>query len=63
MIVDVYLLVGDGVSAMSIINRRTTMPHIFITGGSRQIIPKDSIMPHKPFGTADLMSAARRNPR
>ena len=42
---------------MSTIHRRTAMPHIFMTGGSRHTIPKDSIVLHKPFGTAELTKA------
>lgn len=60
MIVDVYLRVGTGVSAMKIIRRRTAMPHIFMTGGPRHIIPKDAIVLHKPFGTAELTHALQR---
>lgn len=57
MIVDVYLRVGTGVAAMEIIHRRTAMPHIFMTGGSRHIIPKEAIVLHKPFGSAELTTA------
>ena len=57
MIVDVYLRAGSGVSAMSIIHRRTAMPHIFMTGGPRHIIPKDAVVLHKPFGLASLTRA------
>ncbi len=60
MIVDVYLRIGNGVSAMKIIHQRTAMPHIFMTAGPRHIIPKDSIVLHKPFGTADLTKALER---
>ena len=57
MIVDVYLRVGNGVSAMNTINQRAAMPHIFMTGGSRHVIPKNAIVLHKPFGSADLTKA------
>ncbi len=57
MLVDVHLQGGNGVSAMNVIHRSTVMPHIFMTGGSRQVIPKGSIVLHKPFGTADLTRA------
>ena len=57
MIVDVYLQVGNGISAMKIIRRRTAMPHIFMTGGPRDIVPKDAVVLHKPFGTVDLTRA------
>lgn len=57
MIVDAYLRVGNGVSAMDAILRRTAMPHIFMTGGSRQIIPPQATVLHKPFGTAGLTAA------
>src|ERR1700733_2158625 len=52
MIVDAYLQVGTGVSAMNAILRRTAMPHIFMTGGSRQITPPQAAVLYKPFGAA-----------
>lgn len=57
MIVDAYLQVGSGVSAMDAILRRTGMPHIFMTGGLRQIIPPQAIVLYKPFGKAGLAAA------
>ena len=57
MIVDVYLRDGDGVSAMDIILRRTAMPHIFMTGGRRRILPANATILYKPFGAADLAAA------
>jgi CheY-like chemotaxis protein len=41
IIVDVNLQVGSGVTAMNAILRLTTMPHIFMTGGSRLSMPAD----------------------
>ena len=60
MIVDAYLQAGSGVSAMNAILQRTAMPHIFMTGGSRQIIPPHATVLHKPFGTAGLTAALDR---
>ncbi len=64
MIVDAYLKAGSGVSAMNAILRRTAMPHIFMTGGPRQIIPANATVLYKPFGriglTAALDSVARQ---
>lgn len=60
MIVDAYLKVGTGVSAMAEIIRRVAMPHIFMTGGSRQIIPPQAIVLYKPFGKAALTAALDR---
>ncbi len=57
MIVDAYLQAGSGVSAMDAILRRTAMPHIFITGGPRQIIPPQATVLYKPFGTVGLTAA------
>jgi CheY-like chemotaxis protein len=57
MLVDVYLQIGNGVSAMAAILQHIVMPHIFMTGGSRQIIPPQAIVLFKPFGTAGLMAA------
>ncbi len=57
MIVDAYLKVGSGVSAMDVILQRTAMPHIFMTGGSRKIIPSQATVLHKPFDTTDLTAA------
>ncbi len=60
MIVDVHLRVGSGVSAMEAILRRTAMPHIFMTGGARALIPARAIVLHKPFDTASLVAALDR---
>ena len=60
MIVDAYLKVGSGVAAMDTILRRGAMPHIFMTGGSRQIIPPQATVLFKPFGTAGLTAALDR---
>lgn len=60
MIVDAYLQAGSGVSAMRSILLHTAMPHIFMTGGSRQCIPVDAVLLHKPFGKADLTVALKR---
>jgi DNA-binding response OmpR family regulator len=60
MIVDVVLLAGSGVAAMHAILRRTAMPHIFMTGGSRQSIPAGETVLYKPFGAADLTAAVTR---
>ena len=60
MIVDVVLHVGDGVTAMDAILRRTAMPHIFMTGGSRQSIPVGEAVLYKPFGAAGLTAALAR---
>jgi DNA-binding response OmpR family regulator len=57
MIVDVVLRVGGGVSAMATILRRTAMPHIFMTGGSRRGIPDNAEVLQKPFGTLGLTAA------
>ena len=57
MIVDAYLKVGSGVSAMTAILRRAAMPHIFMTGGPRQIIPPQATVLFKPFGAASLTAA------
>lgn len=57
MIVDVVLRGGGGVSAMATILRRTAMPHIFMTGGSRQNIPDNAAVLQKPFGTLGLTAA------
>ena len=60
MIVDAYLRVGNGVSAMETILRRTAMPHFFMTGGLRQIIPPQATVLYKPFGRAGLKTALDR---
>ena len=57
MIVDAYLQPGSGVSAMKTILRRTAMPHIFMTGGNRQVVPPHATVLHKPFGVAGLTVA------
>ena len=57
MIVDAYLKPGSGVSAMDTILRRTAMPHIFMTGGHRQVVPPHATVLHKPFGMAGLTVA------
>jgi len=57
MIVDATLRAGGGVSAMRTILRRTAMPHIFMTGGSRQSIPAGGTVLLKPFGVTGLMTA------
>ena len=57
MIVDAYLQEGSGVAAMTAILRRTDMPHIFMTGGPRQIIPPQATVLYKPFGAAGLTAA------
>ncbi len=33
------------------------MPHIFVTGGSRQSISADAVVLQKPFGKASLLAA------
>ncbi len=60
MIVDAYLETGSGVSAMNAILRRIAMPHIFMTGGSRQIIPPQATVLYKPFSAAGLAAALER---
>lgn len=60
MIVDAYLQDGSGVSAMDTILRRIAMPHIFMTGGSRQVIPPQATVLYKPFSTALLTAALDR---
>ncbi len=60
MIVDVYLRDGTGVSAMSTIHQRNAMPHIFMTGGGRHIVPKDAVLLQKPFGSVGLNEALQR---
>jgi DNA-binding response OmpR family regulator len=57
MIVDVRLREGGGIPAMATILRRTAMPHIFMTGGSRQGIPHNAAVLQKPFGTTHLTAA------
>ncbi len=57
MLLDVYLRVGTGVAAMDSILRRTAMPHIFMTGGSRRGIPANANVLYKPFGVAGLEAA------
>lgn len=60
MIVDAHLQAGSGVSAMRTILRHSAMPHIYMTGGSRQSIPADAVVLQKPFGKAGLLSALER---
>ena len=60
MIVDAYLQGGSGVSAMDTILQRGAMPHIFITGGTRRIIPPQATVLYKPFGRASLAAALDR---
>ena len=60
MIVDAYLEVGSGVSAMDTILRRIAMPHIFMTGGPRHIISQQATVLYKPFGKAGLTAALDR---
>ena len=57
MVVDAYLQPGSGVSAMDTILRRTPMPHIFMTGGDRRIMPPRATVLLKPFGVAGLTAA------
>ncbi len=57
MIVDVRLREGGGVPAMATILRRIAMPHIFMTGGSRQGIPDNAPVLQKPFGPTLLAVA------
>ncbi len=57
MIVDAYLQDGSGVVAMKAILRHIAMPHIFMTGGSRQFIPPQATVLYKPFGKAALVAA------
>ena len=56
MIVDAYLRAGNGIAAMDAILRRVAMPHIFITGGPRHIIPLQAAVLYKPFGAASLIA-------
>jgi DNA-binding response OmpR family regulator len=60
MIVDVQLQAGSGVWAMESILRRGAMPHIFMTAGSRQAIPANSVVLFKPFGLQGLRDAMER---
>lgn len=57
MIVDAHLQAGSGVSAMRTILRHSAMPHIYMTGGSRQSIPAGAVVLYKPFGKTGLVAA------
>lgn len=57
MIVDAHLRQGSGTAAMEEVQLRCAMPHIFMTGGSRIIMPVNAIVLRKPSGMADLIAA------
>ncbi len=57
MIVDAHLQAGSGASAMRTILRHSAMPHIYMTGGSRQSIPAGAVVLYKPFGKTGLVAA------
>jgi two-component system, response regulator PdtaR len=62
MIVDAGLRVGNGVSAMDTIGKTQNIPHIFVTGNSRNVraLRPDAIILEKPFFTPDLVDAIER---
>jgi DNA-binding response OmpR family regulator len=57
MIVDAQLQAGRGIAGMETILRRTAMPHVFITGGTRRIFPAGATVLLKPFGKESLIAA------
>jgi DNA-binding response OmpR family regulator len=57
MIVDAQLQTGRGIAAMETILRRTAMPHVFITGGTRRNFPAGATVLLKPFGKESLIAA------
>lgn len=57
MIVDADLRQGSGTAAMEVVQLRCAMPHFFMTGGSRIIMPVNAIVLRKPSGMADLIAA------
>ena len=57
MIVDVHLRAGSGIAAMETILLHCAVPHIFMTGGSRQCIPVTATVLYKPFGKTYLIAA------
>ena len=59
MVVDVVLAAGSGQSAMRTILRTTAMPHLFMTGGSREGFPAGATVLQKPFGELSLVRALR----
>ncbi len=54
MIVDAQLRAGTGIAAMDAILRQAAMPHIFMTGGTLQTFPPETMVLRKPFAAADL---------
>ncbi len=60
MIVDMELAQGTGASAMRSILKTTAMPHVFMSGRSRQPMPAGATLLQKPFGELGLVYALER---
>jgi DNA-binding response OmpR family regulator len=61
MIVDEWLRLGSGISAMAEINRSGYIPHVFVTGDPliSQSLRPGTIAIQKPFTISDLMKAVQ----
>ncbi len=60
MIVDVSLADGSGIAAMKQINRAVPVPHLFMSGHTRQAAVPGAVLLTKPFREADLVQAIGR---
>lgn len=60
MLVDANLRAGNGLSAMDTILGRTTMPHVFMTGGAGTNFPAGATVLLKPFSKDNLVAAMDR---
>jgi len=60
MIVDVNLAEGTGTAAMERITRIGPIPHLFMSGRTRQAAMPGEVLLSKPFREADLLRAIER---
>ncbi len=62
MIVDAGLRVGSGISAVETIEKKRSIPHIFVTGDLRKVrsLHPDAIILQKPYFIPQLVAAIAR---
>ena len=60
MIVDVNLAEGTGTAAMERITQAAPVPHVFMSGRTRQAAMPGEVLLTKPFREADLVRAIGR---
>ena len=60
MIVDVNLAGGSGLAAMACITRLAPVPHLFMSGHTRQADMLGEVLLVKPFRVTDLVEAIER---